>query len=39
MIDNILYEYMEEMLNQTPTSFHRYKYKDIDWEGRLTGIV
>lgn len=39
MVDNILYEYMEEMLKQTPTVFHRYKYGNVDWEGRLTGIV
>lgn len=39
MIDNILYEFMEEQIRQTPLSFHRYKYNEIDWEGRLTGIV
>ena len=23
----------------TPTDFYRYKYDEVDWEGRLTGIV
>lgn len=39
MIDNSLYSYMEELLEMTPTDFYRYKYDEIDWEGRLTGIV
>ncbi len=39
MIDNSLYSYMEELLEMTPTEFYRYKYDEIDWEGRLTGIV
>ena len=39
MIDNVLYEFMEEQLRQTPTFFHRYKYNEVDWNGRLTGIV
>lgn len=39
MIDNSLYEYMEEQLRLTPTSFKRYKYTEVDWQGRLTGIV
>lgn len=39
MIDNSLYSYMEELLEMTPTEFYRYKYDEIDWGGRLTGIV
>lgn len=39
MIDNSLYEYMEEQLRLTPTIFKRYKYTEVDWQGRLTGIV
>ena len=39
MIDNSLYSYMEELLETTPTEFYRYKYDEVDWEGRLTGIV
>lgn len=39
MIDNSLYSVMEEQLRLTPTSFHRYIYADVDWQGRLTGIV
>ena len=39
MIDSQLFEFMEEQLRQTPTRFHRYAYPQIDWEGRLTGIV
>lgn len=30
---------MEEQLRLTPTSFKRYKYTEVDWQGRLTGIV
>lgn len=39
MVDSHLFEFMEEQLRQTPTRFHRYAYPQIDWEGRLTGIV
>lgn len=39
MIDVTLYGYMDEMLKRTPRSFIRYKYKIIDWESRLIGIV
>lgn len=39
MIENRLYETMAELLKLTPTTFHRYKYEEVDWEGRLTGIV
>ncbi|MCQ2203089.1 MAG: AAA family ATPase [Bacteroidales bacterium] len=39
MIDNSLYSVMKEQLRLTPTSFHRYIYADVDWQGRLTGIV
>lgn len=39
MIDIKLYEYMGEMLRQTPTEFTRYLSDRIDWQGRLTGIL
>jgi len=39
MVENSLYALMEEQLSLTPTTFHRYKYNEVDWEGRLTGIV
>ncbi len=39
MIDNKLYEYMSEMLKRTPVDFIRYKYGEINWDGRLVGIV
>jgi uncharacterized protein len=39
MIDNKLYEYMTEVLRRTPLDFVRYKYDEINWEGRLVGIV
>lgn len=39
MIDNKLYEYMDELARRTPTDFVRYKYGEINWNGRLTGII
>lgn len=39
MVDVKLYEYMQEMLRQTPTDFARYLSARIDWDGRLTGIL
>ena len=39
MIDNKLYEYMAELLKRTPLDFIRYKYAEINWNGRLVGIV
>lgn len=39
MIDSSLIEYMEVMLRQTPRSFMRYAYSDINWNNRLIGIV
>ena len=39
MIDNKLYEYMAELLKRTPLDFIRYKYDEINWNGRLIGIV
>lgn len=39
MVDNSLHTVMEELISLTPTVFRRYKYYDIDWEGRLTGII
>ena len=39
MVENELFEFMEEQLRVTPTAFHRYKYNEVDWNARLTGIV
>lgn len=39
MIDIKLYEYMRELLSHTPLNFIRYKYNEINWDSRLTGIV
>lgn len=39
MVDNSLYNLMEELLRLTPTKFHRYAYPEVAWEGRLTGII
>lgn len=39
MIDDSLYAYMNEMLRQTPVSFHRYMYNRINWDDRLVGIT
>ena len=39
MIELKLYEYMCELLKQTPTTFVRYKYDDISWDSRLVGIL
>lgn len=39
MVDNSLYNYMESLLRQTPMKFKRYKYNEIEWEARLTGIT
>ena len=39
MVDNKLYEYMEGLLKRTPMEFVRYKYDEINWESRLTGLV
>ena len=39
MIDNKLYEYMAELLKRTPLDFIRYKYDEINWNGRLIGVM
>lgn len=39
MIDNTLYEYMAGQLAQISTRFVRYKYKEINWESQMVGIV
>ena len=39
MIEDSLYAYMREILKQTPVSFNRYKYTQIDWHSRLIGIT
>ncbi len=39
MVDNKLYEYMTELLKRTPLDFIRYKYDEINWDGRLVGII
>ena len=39
MVEQSLYHLMEELIRLVPKDFHRYNYDDIDWNGRLTGIV
>lgn len=39
MVKNILYSYMNEVVKNTPNSFHRYLYSQIEWEARMIGIV
>lgn len=39
MIDDTLFAYMREMLNQTPVLFNRYTYSLIDWDSRMVGIT
>ena len=39
MIDDKLYDYMTEMLRQTPMAMQRYIYDEINWDSRLVGIV
>ncbi|MBR5168736.1 MAG: ATP-binding protein [Salinivirgaceae bacterium] len=39
MIDSALYEYMRNLLDVTPTAFHRYMYDKIPWNSRLVGIL
>jgi len=34
-----LYEFYKKKLNETPTTFYRYKYKEIKWHGHFFGIV
>ncbi len=34
-----LYEFFNRKLSETPNSFVRYKYSDINWEGRAFGLV
>ena len=39
MIDNSLIAYQNEQLRKTPTSFRRYMYDRIKWNGRMFGLV
>lgn len=39
MMEAIFYNYMREMLRQTPMEFHRYLYNEINWDNRLIGIL
>lgn len=39
MIEDSLYAYMREVLKQTPISFSRYAYAQINWDSRLIGIM
>ncbi len=39
MIDLKLIDFMEEELERTPRSFHRYMYDRILWEGRMIGLL
>ena len=36
---NRLYEYMNRQLATVPTSFHRYKYDEINWNNHMLGLV
>lgn len=39
MVDNILFEYMAELLRHTPMDFVRYKADEINCDARMVGIV
>ena len=39
MVEQSLYQLMEELIHLVPSAFYRYNYSDLDWEGRLTGLV
>lgn len=39
MIEALFYNYMREMLRQTPMEFHCYLYDEINWDNRLIGIL
>lgn len=39
MIEVSFVNYMRDLLDLTPTSFHRYLYDEINWESRLIGIL
>lgn len=39
MVEQSLYQLMEELIQLVPSAFYRYNYSDLDWEGRLTGLV
>lgn len=39
MVDEILYQYQDEMLRQTTQKHFRYLYGDIDWRARMIGII
>lgn len=39
MIEAVFYNYMREVLRQTPMEFHRYLYDKINWDNRLIGIL
>ena len=34
-----LYEFFNRKLDETPNEFVRYKYADINWEGRAFGLI
>ncbi|WP_165047823.1 MULTISPECIES: ATP-binding protein [unclassified Adlercreutzia] len=34
-----LYEHMHRLLDEVPTSFYRYMYPQVNWDGRMLGIV
>lgn len=39
MIDNVLYDYMREQMGFISLDFVRYKYKTIDWNLRMIGLI
>lgn len=34
-----LYTYMQDQLNRTETSFHRYMYDELHWDSKMFGLV
>ena len=38
-MDIALVEFMEGLLKQTTSTFHRYMYDRISWESRMFGLV
>lgn len=39
MDEQMLYQAMDELIKQTPTSFYRYMSKNIPWHDRMIGLI
>ena len=39
MLDNVLFEYQDQLLRNTPITMTRYLYHQIAWDSRMIGIV